>query len=372
MKSILNQNIKLGSLELKNRVIMAPLTRMRSNNQNEPTALNETYYSQRASAGLIITEATQISQQGQGYPNTPGIYSKKQIAAWKKICDSVHKNGGKIILQLWHVGRVSHSSYQPQENLPVAPSPILPTGQVLLQDFSPADYEIPHELTPEEINVILNDYATAAKNAKEAGFDGVEVHGANGYLIEQFLRSISNHRTDQYGGSFSNRSRFLFEVLDRVIEVWGSDKVGLRLSPFSAVNTDLDPLAKHHLEYLLPKLSEFNLAYLHIARPHESIEGILDLEEGIDWSTKLIDFCRSLYDGSLIAAGGFDKESAEMAIEENVADAIAFGRNFISNPDLPERLFMGAELNAYDRSTFYGGNEVGYTDYPRLLNTEAV
>jgi len=372
MKSVLNQNIKLGSIELKNRVVMAPLTRMRANAKLEPSALHETYYSQRASAGLIITEASQISKQGQGYPRTPGIYSDEQVKAWRKVCDSVHKNGGKIVLQLWHVGRVSHSSYQPHESLPVAPSPLPPTGKALLQDFNPTDYEIPHELTEDEINAILNDYSTAAKNAKEAGFDGVEVHGANGYLIEQFLRSISNHRTDQYGGNFANRSRFLFEVLDRVIEIWGSDKVGLRLSPFSAVNTELDPLAKGHLEYLLPKLSEYKLAYLHITRPHEPIVGIEGLEEGIDWSTKLINFCRALYQGSLIAAGGFDKESAEKAIEEDDTDAIAFGRNFISNPDLPERLFLGSELNAYDRSTFYGGNEIGYTDYPSLHNTKAL
>lgn len=353
----------IGDLSLKNRVIMAPLTRMRSKQPgNIPWALNAEYYAQRASAGLIISEATQVSQQGQGYPATPGIHSDAQIEGWKLVTDAVHKKGGKIFLQLWHVGRISHSSHQPGNAAPVAPSAIAPTGMTFTADWKQVPYETPHALTAEEIPTIIADFKHAAENAKRAGFDGVEVHGANGYLLDQFLQDGSNHRTDQYGGSIENRTRFLLEVVDTVIGVWGASRVGVRLSPYGTFNSmsDSDPIAL--FSHVIGELNTRNIAYLHVIEPRATSAGGSDAVADSAPSTSAL--FRKKFNGVFISAGGYTAENAQQTVETGQADAIAFGRLFISNPDLPERLANGMALTPYNRATFYGGTEKGYTDYP--------
>ena len=266
--------LKLADLILKNRVVMAPLTRMRSMQPgNIPWDLNATYYAQRSSAGLIVSEATQISQQGQGYPGTPGIHSDEQVSGWKLVTNAVHKNGGKIFLQLWHVGRISHRSHQPSLGLPVAPSAIKPAGGIFSADWKEVTFETPRALEINEIAGIVADYKKGAENAKKDGFDGVEVHGANGYLIDQFLQDGSNQRVDSYGGSIENRTRLLLEVVDVAIEVWGKDRVGVRLSPYGTFNDmkDSDPVAL--FTYVLQKLSEKGIAYVHLIEPRSSGAG---------------------------------------------------------------------------------------------------
>lgn len=259
--------VNLGSIELRNRVVMAPLTRMRSSERGVIGELAAEYYAQRASAGLIISEATQISLHGKGYPGTPGIYEETQVTAWQKVTNAVHQNGGKMVLQLWHVGRISHSSHHPEDGLPVAPSPISPSGKVFTASWGQEDYEVPRAIELSEIPALLGTYKRAAQLAKVAGFDGVEVHAANGYLLDQFLQDGSNRRTDQYGGSIDNRCRLLMEVLDAVVAVWGSSSVGVRLSPYGTFNdmSDSDPIAL--FTHLIGKLNDFNLAYLHLIEP---------------------------------------------------------------------------------------------------------
>lgn len=363
--SSLFESLLLGDITLANRIIMSPLTRMRSKQPgNIPYELNATYYAQRSSAGLIITEATQISPQGQGYPATPGIYSKEQIEGWKLITTAVHKNGGKIFLQLWHVGRISHSSFQPENKLPVAPSAIRPSGKTLTQDWKQLDFETPHALSHTEIQGIIEDYGIACKNAQEAGFDGVEVHGANGYLLDQFLQDGSNHRNDQYGGSIENRSRFLLEVVDRAISVWGSGRVGVRLSPYSSFNDMSDSNPSALFNYVLAALSNRNIAYVHMIEPRATSAG--GNENIVDDVPSAAELFRKNFNGMFISAGGYNPESARNAVESKLVDAVVFGRFFIANPDLPQRIKTGAALNKYNRSTFYGGNEKGYTDYPFL------
>lgn len=349
---------------------MPPLTRMRADHDHSQTELNAEYYRQRASAGLIIAEGSQISQQGQGFPDTPGIYTRQQVEGWKKVTEVVHQEGGVIFLQLWHVGRVSHSSLQPENKLPVAPSPLAAIGQAFRADFTKVDFEVPRELSTDEIKLIVEDYRHAAINAKEAGFDGVEIHGANGYLIEEFLRTVSNQRTDEYGGNIENRARLLFEVLEAVLSVWPADKTGIRISPFYTGNIAAEPEPYPQYDYVVRKLDAYGLAYLHVIENRESTavllpgqkETIVGIEE---LSVKRF---RGFYHGPLISAGGFNRQRAEETLEKGYADAIAFGRHFISNPDLPYRLVNGLELNDYDRNTFYGGGAKGYTDYP-VLNT---
>jgi N-ethylmaleimide reductase len=361
--------LTLGDLTLKNRIIMAPLTRMRSKQPgNIPHALNAEYYAQRAGAGLIISEATQISQQGQGYPSTPGIHSPEQVEGWKLVTDAVHQQGGKIFLQLWHVGRISHSSHQPNGGLPVAPSAITPTGKVLTADWKQVAYETPRALETSEIPVIVADYKKAAKNAKEAGFDGVEVHGANGYLLDQFLQDGSNKRTDNYGGSIENRARLLLEVVDATTEVWGKGRVGVRLSPYGTFSdmSDSNPVAL--FTYVLEQLSARSIAYVHLIEPRATSAGGSDAVVHDAPSTSQI--FRKCFKGVFISAGGYDAENAKQAIQTGQVDAVAFGRYFIANPDLPERLRTGAPLNKYNRATFYGGAEKGYTDYPFLSQNE--
>ncbi len=360
----------LGDLNLNNRVIMAPLTRMRSQQPgNIPHALNAEYYAQRASAGLIISEATQISQQGQGYPATPGIHSAEQINGWKLVIHAVHEKHGKIFLQLWHVGRISHSSHQPNHGLPVAPSAIAPEGKTFTAHWQQVPFETPRALTIDEIAAIITDYKQAAINAKMANFDGIEVHGANGYLLDQFLQDGSNQRHDNYGGSIENRARLLLDVVDATIQVWGKNRVGVRLSPYGTFNSmhDTDPMAL--FSYVLKQLSARGIAYVHMIEPRSTNAGGGD-EPLMDEQPNTAALFRQHFKGVFISAGGYNQENAITAVKSGLVDAVAFGRLFIANPDLPHRLKISAPLNSYDRSTFYGGDAKGYTDYaymPELI-----
>jgi N-ethylmaleimide reductase len=347
--------ITIGDLKLSNRIIMAPLTRNRAVEGNVPQAMNVEYYRQRASAGLIISEGTQISPQGLGYPCTPGIHSDAQVAGWQHVTDAVHKEGGKIFCQLWHVGRISHTSLQINGELPVAPSALKPKGQIFtytgLQDF-----EMPRALRTNDILGIIADYVDAAKNAKKAGFDGVEIHSANGYLLDQFLRDSTNHRQDQYGGNINNRMRLLLEVTEQVVGVWGQQRVGVRLSPENSFNDIKDSNPQQTFNAIAKHLSNFPLAYLHI------LEG--DMMTG----KRQLDYVdlRQCFTGLYMANNGYNLHLANKAITENRADMIAFGKLFIANPDLPYRFANQLPLNEPDSATFYGGDEKGYIDYPAL------
>ena len=358
--------LTIGSLTLPNRIIMAPLTRMRAKQPgNVPHQLNANYYAQRASAGLIISEATQISQQGQGYPSTPGIHSQEQVQGWKLVTDAVHQAGGRIFLQLWHVGRISHPSHQPNGDPPVAPSALAAENSgTFTADWQETPILIPRALETNEIPGIVADYKAAAENAKAAGFDGVEVHGANGYLLDQFLQDSSNVRTDQYGGSLENRTRLLLEVVDAVTEVWGSDRVGVRVSPYNAFNgmKDSDPIAL--FTYVLGELDARGVAFVHLIEPRSSFASGQD--ESLEDTPQAAPLFRDVVKTVLISAGGHTPDSANEAMDNNLADAVAFGRHYISNPDLPERIKNLAPLTPYDRATFYGGDTKGYTDYLTL------
>lgn len=361
------QPYQLGEYTLKNRMVMAPLTRNRAGAGNVPQLMNAQYYKQRVSAGLIITEATQISPQGQGYPGTPGIHSLEQVAGWKLVTNTVHENGGLIFQQLWHVGRISHPSLQPNGQLPVAPSAIAPEGEAsIYSDSQP--FVTPRALETEEVPGIVEDYRRAAENAITAGFDGIEIHSANGYLLDQFLHDGSNHRTDQYGGSIENRARLLMEVVEAVIGVWGSNRVGVRLSPSGTFYSMSDSDPKALFTYVVRQLNDYNLAYLHVVEPR--VQGNTDAENpDMTLSTH---YFRTIYEGTIISAGGHTRSSGEAALVAGNADLIAYGRLFISNPDLPKRFALNAPLNAYDSSTLYGGTEQGYTDYPTLDLLQAV
>jgi N-ethylmaleimide reductase len=358
--------LKIGPYQLQHRAAMAPLTRLRAEKPSlAPRPLNVEYYAQRATpGGLIIAEATPVVNTGFGSPGVPGIYTEQQIAGWRKVVDAVHAKGGVIFLQLWHVGRVSHSSFQPGGALPVAPSAVAisPEFKATTADGKVVDYETPRALETSEIPGLIDAYREGAKNALKAGFDGVEIHGANGYLIEQFLQSRSNLRTDQYGGSIENRVRFLMEVTKAVIEVWGANRVGVRLSPYGIANgsgeADPMPLYSHAIKSLDP----LGLAYLHFIEPRSSGAGRAEVNHQNVPSAMVL--YRPMWSGVLITAGGFTGETADAAIAAGHADAIAFGRIFISNPDLPRRLQRGHPITPYNRATFYGGEEKGYTDYP--------
>jgi len=356
--------VNLGAIELKNRLVMAPLTRMRAVAGDVPNPLAKTYYAQRASAGLIITEATQISPIGMGYPATPGIYSAEQTAAWKDIVGAVHAKGGAIVAQLWHVGRISHSSLHPEQGLPEAPSAIAPAGQTYGADWKLHHYETPKAMTSEDIARLLKDYELAANNAKAAGFDGVEIHAANGYLLDQFLQDKTNQRTDQYGGSVENRLRLLGEVIEVVAQAFPSDRIGVRLSPYGSFNDigDSDPVALFGAA--IKKLNACNLAYVHMIEPRSTSAGGNDqINQNAPITSEMF---RKSYVGKFISAGGYDQAMGEKVLEEGLADAVAYGRLYISNPDLAERFKQNAPLNPYNRATFYGGAELGYTDYPSL------
>lgn len=349
--------IKIGKYTLKNRIFMAPLTRCRSIENNVPNDLMAEYYAQRASAGLIISEATQISPMGIGYPCTPGIHTDEQIQGWKKVTQAVHDKEGKIFLQMWHVGRISHSSYLGGE-LPVSASAIKPAGEVYTFEGM-REYETPRVLSIPEIQEIVKEYGKAAKNAIEAGFDGVEIHSANGYLLDQFLRDGTNVREDAYGGSVENRSRFLFDVITEVVSAVGADRTGLRLSPSGTFNdmTDSDP--QKHFTYVCERLNDFDLAYLHVIDALEA-----DIRHGAN--VMALSLIRDTYKGVLITNGAYDKERGTTTVGNNQADAVAYGTLFIANPDLPERFKADAHLNEPDPNTFYTQDEKGYTDYPTL------
>ncbi|CAM3697291.1 alkene reductase [Polynucleobacter antarcticus] len=363
-KEMMFTPVRLGSIELKNRLVMAPLTRMRAIAGDVPNPLAQVYYSQRAGAGLIITEATQISPLGMGYPATPGIYSAEQTAAWKKIVEAVHAQDGKIVAQLWHVGRISHSSLHPEQGLPQAPSAIAPSGQTYGADWKLHPYEIPQAMTLEDIARLIKEFAVASQNAKVAGFDGVEIHSANGYLLDQFLQDKTNQRNDQYGGSINNRLRLLGEVIESVATVFPSDCIGVRLSPYGSFNdiSDSDPISLFNA--VMQKLNTYQLSYVHMIEPRSTTAGGNDQ---VDTEAPITsEIFRAAYQGKFISAGGYDQAMGEAVLEAGLADAIAYGRLYISNPDLAERFKQGAALNAYDRATFYGGAEAGYTDYPAL------
>jgi len=357
---------KLGDLTLPHRIVMAPLTRARSTQPGDiPNDLNAEYYKQRSSAALIISEASQISPQGKGYAFTPGIYSNEQIAGWKKITDEVHGQNSRIFIQLWHVGRVSHSSLQPGKFLPVAPSAIaVSQGQAFTYEGM-QDFEIPRELDTNEIPAIVEQYRQAAINAKQAGFDGIEIHAANGYLLDQFLKDGSNKRDDIYGGSIENRSRLLLEVTQAVTDIWGGSRVGIRISPTGTFNAMSESKPQALYNYLVEKLNQFNLAYLHVVEQlgaaAESFGPVDELDNGFDFSA-----LRQIFNGAYMANGTYTGETAEQSLSNDLSDFVAFGVPFISNPDLPERIKQGAELNKADEETFYGGDAKGYTDYPSL------
>lgn len=352
----------LGSLTLANRAVLAPLTRNRAGAGFVPSEFAATYYSQRASAGLLISEATQISQQGQGYQDTPGIYTQAQIAGWRSVTDAVHAKGGKIFLQLWHVGRVSHVDLQPDGQAPVAPSALRAATKVFVNNRF-EDVSEPRALEIEELPGIVDDFRQAAANAIAAGFDGVEIHGANGYLLDQFLKDSSNQRTDAYGGSIENRARLLLKVTAAVIAEIGADRTGLRISPVSPANgvSSSDPQAQY--TYLVDQLNALEIVYLHV------VEGAT----GGPRDVAPFDFesLRQRFKNTWIANNGYDLDLANSRIAEDKADLIAFGRPFIGNPDLVERLQTAAPLAAFDPATLYGGGAAGYIDYPTLAESSA-
>jgi N-ethylmaleimide reductase len=358
--------LQIGPYQLGHRLVMAPLTRMRAEKPSlAPRPLNAEYYAQRATpGGLIIAEASPVVATGFGSPGVPGIYSEHQIKGWREVVDAVHAKGGVIFLQLWHVGRVSHSSFQPGGMLPVAPSavPISADLKTMTADGKVVSYETPRALETGEIPGVIDAYRQAARNALKAGFDGVEIHGANGYLIEQFMQSHTNLRTDQYGGPIANRVRFLMEITQAVIDVWGADRVGVRLSPYGVANDSGEPDPMPLYNYAIKALDPLGLAYLHFVEPRSSGAGRAEVNhQNVPAAMVLF---RPIWSGKLITAGGFTGETADAAISAGHADAIAFGRIFISNPDLPRRLQLGLPLTPYNRATFYGGEEIGYTDYP--------
>lgn len=363
--------VTAGDLKLANRIVMAPLTRNRSP-KAVPNDLTVTYYEQRATAGLIVTEASPISHQGQGYANVPGLYSPEQLAGWRRVTDAVHAAGGRIVVQMWHVGRISHTSLQPNGGKPVAPSAITANSKTFLihedgtGEFAPTSE--PRALEKSEIPGIVAAYAEAAKNAIEvAGFDGIEIHAANGYLIDQFLRSGSNHRTDEYGGSIENRARFLLEVVDAITKAVDAGKVGIRLSPVTPANDASDPDPQPLFDYVADKLAPFGLAYVHVIEG--ATGGPRDFQQGpqpFDYDR----FKQAYRDAGGKAAwmlnNGYTRELAEEAVASGRADLVAFGRPFIANPDLVRRLKENAPLNEIDQPNLYGGGAKGYTDYPTL------
>jgi N-ethylmaleimide reductase len=356
----LHERFQLGDLSLSNRIVMAPLTRSRANAQLEPSDLAVTYYQQRATAGLIITEASQVCPQGQGYVSTPGIYSAGQIAGWRRVTDAVHAAGGKICIQLWHVGRISHCYFQPDHAAPVAPSAIAAKAKVFTPDGL-QDCSEPRALTREEINGLVGVYEQAARNALQAGFDMIELHGANGYLIDQFLRDQSNQRTDEFGGSIENRIRFPLAVIDALCRIYPPQRVGIRLSPAATVHDCEDSAPMEVFSTLVGELGSRRLGYLHLIEGQT--RGPRDWRPEVDlaWLKGVFRESGGL---SVMANNGYDRQMAEQAVATGAADLIAFGVPFISNPDLVERLARGIPLAEADSSTFYTGGPKGYIDYP--------
>jgi N-ethylmaleimide reductase len=353
----LHSPVRLGRYELPNRFVMAPLTRSRALAGGVPSPLAVTYYEQRASAGLIVSEGSQISPQAVGYPSTPGIHTDAQVAGWRRVTDAVHARGGRIFLQLWHVGRISHPSMQPGGALPVAPSAVAPQGTIYTST-GPQPYVAPRALETGEIPGIVADHAAGARRALEAGFDGVELHGANGYLIDQFLRDGTNRRTDAYGGSLENRVRFLREVTAAVVDVAGADRVGVRFSPLGS-NARLDSDPRSTFGHAAAELDRFGLAYLHVVDPVDPSHRMAAPD-----GARIAPLLRSRFRGPLIVNGGYGRDTGDAVIRSGAADLVAFGIPFIANPDLVERFADGAPLNAPDPRTFYTGGATGYVDYP--------
>ena len=355
--------LKLGPITLPNRFVMAPLTRNRAVPPGMvPSPLAIDYYGQRASAGLLVTEASQVSQQGQGYQDTPGIYSKEQVAGWRKVTDCVHQRGGRIFIQIWHVGRVSHTSLQPGGGAPVAPSAIRAKGKTFVNGTF-TDISEPRALTLEEIPGIIEDFKRGTANAMAAGFDGVEIHGANGYLLDQFAKDGTNKRSDAYGGSVENRARLMLDVAKVVAAEAGAEKTGIRISPVTPANDVSDSNPQPLFDHIVDRLNALKLVYIHV------IEGATGGPRDIapfDYGS-----LRKRFAGAYVANNGYDFELANKMLAAGAADLIAFGKPFISNPDLVERLEKGAPLNEWDKATFYGGGAKGYTDYPTLEAVEA-
>lgn len=368
--SKLYEPVQIGALSLKNRVAMAPLTRNRSP-RAVPNDLNVEYYRQRAGAGVIITEATPISHQGQGYADVPGLYLKESLDGWKKVTEAVHQAGGKIVVQMWHVGRISHTSLQPGGGQPVAPSAITAKSKTFIYDengkgqFVPTSE--PRALDIGEIPGIVEDYRKAARAAIDAGFDGVEIHAANGYLIDQFLRDGTNKRTDAYGGSIENRTRFLKEVLDAVVKEIGADRTGIRISPVTPANDAADSNPQPLFNRVAELLAGHDLAYVHVVEGATGGDRAFSQgDTAFDWDALRNAYRKAGGKAAWMANNGYDKAMAESTVDSGKADLVAFGRPFIANPDLVERLNTGAALNTPDQATFYGGGAKGYTDYPAL------
>jgi len=367
MPQSLFQPIAVGPLQLKHRIAMAPLTRSRAGQPGDvPTQMNAEYYRQRSSAALIITEATQISRQAQGYAWTPGIYSQEQIEGWHVVADEVHKAGGQIFMQLWHVGRVSHPSFQPDGGLPVAPTTMPVPGKTFIVDEQGngvwGEIPEPQALTIDGIRAIVDDYRRAARNAIEAGMDGVEIHAGNGYLLDQFINSASNQRDDAYGGSIENRSRLLLEVVAAVAAEVGADRTAVRLTPMGRFMGMGDDTPEDTFGYLVNRLNDWSLAYLHLVEP--AIVGTVRDEQFDPRWDAIIQQLRTAWHGVLMLAGGYDPVTAARAVSEGRADIIAFGRPFLANPDLPRRIREDLPLNPSDPASFFGGDARGYTDYP--------
>ncbi|AFY55818.1 NADH:flavin oxidoreductase [Rivularia sp. PCC 7116] len=366
MTSHLLSDFNLKNLSLKNRLVMAPMTRSRAGAERMPNALMAEYYAQRSGAGLIISEGTTISKQANGWLHTPGIYTPEQTEAWKQVVDAVHAKGTPIFLQLWHTGRASHSSFQENNQLPVAPSAIRIESSEAHTPDGKKPHETPRALETAEVSQVVEDYRQAAANAKQAGFDGVEIHGANGYIIDEFLQSKTNQRSDKYGGSLENRYRFLKEIIESVLTVWDAGRVGVRLSPNGNYNDMGSPDYRETFTYVIEQLNQYGLAYLHVLDGlgfgfHELGEPMTVAE------------LRKIYNGTLIGNCGYDKQSAEKAIAANEADLIAFGRPFISNPDLVERFANNWELNADpETAIWYSFEAEGYTDFPTYQDKVAV
>jgi len=358
--STLFSPLKIGPYQLAHRVVMAPLTRMRSDPGDIPSNLMVEYYSQRASkGGLIISEATPVSIRGNGYAGAPGIYADRQIKGWRRITEAVHAKGGRIFLQLWHVGRQSHTDLQPNGEAPVAPSAIAAEGYAYTKQGE-VPFSMPRALALEEIPSIIEEFRAGAERALRAGFDGVEIHGANGYLPDQFLQDGTNKRTDEYGGPIGNRARFLLEITQAAISVFGADRVGVRIAPNGTYGSMSDSNPAATFGYVVTELDRLGIAYLHVVEPR--IKGIEEIGKG--QAPIAAQHLRQKFSRTLIAAGGFTGESAAAIVAAGDADLVAFGRHFIANPDLPERLRRNLPLNRYDRSTFYGGDARGYIDYP--------
>lgn len=361
------EKLQLGDLELKNRIVMAPMTRSRADNPgNIPTELQATYYSQRASAGLLITEGSQVSKIAVGYINTPGIYSQEQVEGWKKTTAAVHENGGVIFIQLWHVGRMSHPDFHHGE-LPLSASALNPHEKsYTFEGFK--ETVTPKEMTLEEIKQTVLDFKNAAKNAMEAGFDGVEIHSSNGYLFHQFFNGTSNVRTDQYGGTIENKARILFEVIDAIKEVMPENRIGLRLNPSlnGVFGMTMDEETIPTFDYIINKLNEYDLAYLHLSEPFTDVSKIPFAEK------EIAKRYRPIYKGTIIINSAFDQEKGNQVIKDGFADAVAFGKPFISNPDLVERFENHDPLAEYDTATFYTPGKKGYTDYPSYQEQELV